>query len=89
MTTEIKSLEELINEKPIYQSFIGMKIVKKSKHPFKSGFKINTVKGLTINSYTQRLAFTFDEDESIVDCAKCKLSTEEDINRINLLINQV
>jgi hypothetical protein len=43
------------------------KVYKKSGKPFKSGLWINTVKGETINPYTQQEAFIFQEDESVVD----------------------
>lgn len=54
---------------PIYS---GVRVVKNSGKPFKSGHKINTVKGLTCNPNTNLLAYTFIEDESIVDCEQVK-----------------
>jgi len=56
-----------------YNSMVGMIVVKCSKKPFKSGNKENTVKGITTNEHTQRVAFTFYEDDSNVECFKCKL----------------
>jgi len=53
--------------------FIGMKAKKKSKKPFKSGEKINTIKGFTINPFTDKYAFTFCEDDSFVDIKQCIL----------------
>ena len=52
---------------------IGLKCKKKTKgkgepKPFKSKSKINTIKGLVINPNTNNPAFTFEEDESFVDC---------------------
>jgi hypothetical protein len=54
---------------PIYS---GVRVVKLSGKPFKSGHKINTVKGLTCNPNTECLAYTFIEDDSIVDCKQCE-----------------
>jgi hypothetical protein len=54
---------------PVYS---GVRVYKKSGKPFKSGHKINTVKGLTCNPNTDLLAYTFIEDESIVDCKQVK-----------------
>lgn len=54
--------------------YIGMKCQKSTKgrtkepKPFKSGRKINTIKGVTINPNTNKEAFTFEEDDSCVDC---------------------
>lgn len=53
---------------------IGLKCKKVSRpkksqpKPFKSGSKVNTIKGLVINPNTQQPAFTFVEDESYMDC---------------------
>lgn len=44
-----------------------MKVEKKSGKPFKSKLKVNTVKGTTINPNTGKAAYTFIEDDSIVD----------------------
>lgn len=57
-----------------YRHMIGQKVNKpKSKNPFKSKLLINTVKGITVNPNTGRPGFTFEEDESIVDCYQCGL----------------
>ena len=50
---------------PVYS---GVRVAKLSGKPFKSGHKINTVKGLTCNPNTNLLSYTFVEDNSIVDC---------------------
>ena len=61
-----------------YYSWLGEKVSKtkrnphKEPKPFKSGLKENTVKGLTINPNTGNLAFTFQEDDSVVDCHICE-----------------
>ena len=49
-----------------------MKVRKRSGKPFKSGEKINTVKGETTNPNTGKPAYTFYEDDSIVDQQICK-----------------
>ena len=51
---------------------IGTKVVKTSGKPFKSTLKINTVKGLTYNPITGKISYTFYEDESNVECFRCK-----------------
>lgn len=62
-----------------YQDWIGQKVSKtaigkgQSPKPFKSGNKINTISGLTINPHTGKDAFTFEEDDSIVDCYICEI----------------
>jgi putative endonuclease len=48
-----------------------MKVFKKSGKPFKSGNKINTVAGTTVNPNTDKPAFTFEEDDSVVDQRIC------------------
>jgi len=48
-----------------------MRVSKKSGKPFKSGNKINTVRGTTINPHTDKPAFIFVEDDSVVDQYIC------------------
>lgn len=55
-----------------------MKVAKHSKKPFKSGSKINTVKTEVIHPITNRPAFTFYEDDSIVEQRMCLILAEED-----------
>lgn len=64
-----------------YNEVIGKKVWKKPKatsknspKPFKSTFQINTVKAVVISPYTGKEAFTFEEDDSIVDCLKCSFA---------------
>jgi hypothetical protein len=52
---------------------IGKQVCKTSKKPFKSKNKYNTVSGLTVNPHTNLEAFTFEEDDSIVDVHVCNL----------------
>jgi hypothetical protein len=58
---------------------IGKRVTKapisgKKKHepkPFKSGFKINTVKSVIIHPQLLIPAYTFEEDNSHVECRRC------------------
>lgn len=52
---------------------IGLQVYKKSKKPFKSKNIYNTVKSVTENPHTGRVAFDFEEDSSIVDAHLCHL----------------
>ncbi len=55
---------------------IGKQVMKRSKKPFKSKAKYNTVKAVTTNPHTQREAFEFIEDTSIVDVHVCKVRSK-------------
>jgi hypothetical protein len=60
---------------------IGKRVSKdKSDKPFKSGQKINTVRGLTIHPFLEVPAYTFIEDDSYVECRRCKIVDEENDN---------
>jgi hypothetical protein len=48
-----------------------MRVEKKSRKPFKSGEKINTVKGLTKHPKLDIMCYTFYEDDSYVECRQC------------------
>ena len=51
---------------------IGDQVVKiKSNKPFKSGNKINTVKGIINHPELNIPAYTFEEDDSYVECQRC------------------
>lgn len=69
-----------------------MKVFKKSGKPFKSGNKVNTVKGETRNEQDPkgRPAYTFFEDDSIVNTDQCseafKFGTKM---KKNLLISEI
>lgn len=53
---------------------IGKKVHKqKSGKPFKSGRKINTVKGIIDHPILHVPAYTFYEDESFVECRRCEV----------------
>lgn len=54
------------------RSHTGMLVYKTSKKPFKSGRKINTVKGvLEAHPVTQHPCYTFYEDDSYVEAGRC------------------
>lgn len=57
---------------------IGTKVYKISGNPFKSGIKIATITGVVINEQDpkKRQAYTFAEDDSIVNCELCKDANE-------------
>lgn len=50
---------------------IGTKVTKKSRKPFKSGLKVNTIKGYIIHSITQLISYKFEEDDSYVEVRRC------------------
>ena len=59
---------------------IGKKVSKcsitdkeQNSKPFKSGFKINTIKGVITHPILNVPAYTFQEDDSYVECRRCKL----------------
>jgi len=60
---------------------IGHKVWKNAKKtskfapkPFKSNLKVNTVKGVVVHPVTGRDAFTFVEDDSVVECRICSFA---------------
>jgi len=54
------------------KQLIGERVEKfPSNKPFKSGFKINTVKSIITHEQTGLPAFTFFEDDSYVEARKC------------------
>jgi len=60
----------------IYQ--IGTKVCKKSGKPFLSTYKVNTIKDVVEHPYKKVngipvKAYTFVEDNSIVECSICKI----------------
>ena len=65
----------------LYQHMIGQKVWKNPKttskvesKPFKSGRKVNTVKAIMDHPYTGGIGFTFEEDDSIVECFRCSIA---------------
>ncbi len=51
--------------------YIGCKVSKVSRKPFKSGKKVNTIKGISCHPHLEKYAFTFEEDKSIVETNRC------------------
>ena len=76
----MKAFTRTFSEKElaIYEQLLGCKVYKKRRtsepKPFKSGQKINTVKSITVHPITGYPAFSFHEDESVVECFRCKLA---------------
>ena len=73
----------------VYESWIGQKVRKTSGQfnqlspkPFKSGSKTNTVKGVVNHSQLDIPAFTFLEDDSIVECRRCLLLTHPSCRKV-------
>ncbi len=62
-----------------------MKVKKKSGKPFKSGKKIATVKGITVNRQDpkRRPAYTFYEDDSVVNIDTCEDAMEREYHRLS------
>ena len=50
---------------------IGKQVTKISPKPFKSGSKVNTVRGVIDHPVLHIPAFTFEEDDSHVECRRC------------------
>lgn len=62
-----------MNDVTVYQPWINKQVRKKSNKPFKSGLKIATVKNVTVNENIGKIAFSFYEDDSVVNCEICRL----------------
>lgn len=66
------------HDKPLdvmrYVSYVlfGVKVTKTSPKPFKSRLKVNTVKGMIKHPKLDNWCFTFHEDDSYVECHRCK-----------------
>jgi hypothetical protein len=63
----------------MYETMIGKKVTKTSKlgtkpKPFKSQLLVNTVKGIINHPILNIPAFTFEEDDSYVECRRCVLA---------------
>ena len=56
-----------------WSAMVGKQVMKKQK-PFKSGRKVNTVKALVKHEQTGNHGFTFEEDDSVVECWRCSLA---------------
>ena len=58
-------------KRAFYSQFIGRKAKKNSNRPFKSSFKMNTIKGVIMHPVLDKPCYTFFEDESYVECGRC------------------
>ena len=59
-----------------YSSYVGFRCTKghneaSEPKPFKSGYKVNTIKGVIDHPKLHIPAYTFEEDESYVECRRC------------------
>lgn len=70
-----------------YTSFIGKTVCKTGINkvqlnpaPFKSGNQVNVVKGIINHPQLNIPAFIFEEDDSYVECRRCRLAHECIIN---------
>lgn len=76
MASWLDTINKRENEFDEYKINIGKKTHKTSKegrqpNPFKSGFKVNTIKGVIEHPQLKIAAYTFEEDESYVECRRC------------------
>ena len=74
----LKFVAQLNDDNFHFQYLIGFKVRETSKNnkepkQFKSGFKYNTVKGVIKHPILNTYAFTFEEDDSYVECSRCQL----------------
>jgi len=65
-----------------YEQMIGQRVTKKRggrmPKPFKSKLTINTVKGIINHPHLNIPAFTFEEDDSFVECRRCHTVNENE-----------
>ena len=65
-----------LETKEMYENMLSKKVVKISGRPFKSGDRTATTVDMVKNPHSERWAFTFEEDDSFVDCGRCKLKED-------------
>lgn len=73
-----------------YKQYIGFKVRKKrteksTSSPFKSTFKINTIKNVIEHPTRKTPAFTFNEDDSYVACETCRIYPEKQFDFTKVL----
>jgi hypothetical protein len=66
-----------------YETNVGKKVRKASPKPFKSGLKVNTVKEIVDHPVLNIPAYTFVEDDSIVECRRCVVIEQLQIGESN------
>ena len=71
---------------------IGQKVIKHqigkgklTKKTFKSGLYVNTVKGVVNHPILNIPAYTFEEDDSYVECRRCKLTSDLTADQLEIL----
>lgn len=93
---DVEKLEENIGKKCRKRPLNDKNIGKYKLKPFKSGNKVNTIKGVISHPNLEgRMAYTFEEDESYVECRRCEvivkkveIKTKEEISQLMPIIPQ-
>lgn len=65
----------------MYTPNIGQPCAKYSGNPFKSGNKVNTISGVIYHPKVNIPAYTFEEDESYVECRRCTVALKNKIGQ--------
>jgi len=69
-----KKLERNIGKKCRKTAVSEKNKLKYKPKPFKSGLKINTIKGVITHKQLEgQMAYTFEEDDSYVECRRCEV----------------
>lgn len=66
-----------------YEKNVGKKVTKISPKLFKSGNKINTVKDVILHPILGIAAYQFEEDNSLVECRRCRVIEQMQIGDEN------
>jgi hypothetical protein len=74
MDDRIKPFLENIGKK-VTKCSIGEQ--KRNGKKFKSGLLENTIKDVVIHDFINEPAYTFEEDESYVECRRCKIISHD------------
>jgi len=81
----------LYQPESFYENNIGEKVAKEgikrriktfNRKKFKSGALVNTIKGVIIHPEINIPAYTFEEDESYVECRRCKILSHDEIREL-------
>lgn len=70
---EFLETEQEVEETNEWANWLGKKIMKKSKKPFKSKKIVGISNEIVINPHSGKFAFFMEEDKSVVDCRQCML----------------
>ena len=71
---DVEKFEENIGKKCKKRPLDDKNIGKYKLKPFKSGLKINTIAGVINHPKLEgKMAYTFEEDESYVECRRCEV----------------